>query len=312
MRRLRSRITPLAGVLAISLAALGLAGCTQHNPTASGTSGTVVIANHGTDVAIAKSPQSIISLSPTATEMLYAVGAGKQIKAVDDQSNYPGKAPKTSLSGITPNADAIAGYKPDLVIVQADANGLLHSLSKLDVPVLVEPSAKALDDSYRQIAEIGTATGHTQQAKTVVGSMKTTIDDAVHSASATSKKLSYYYEVDSTYYTATSKTFIGQIFAAFGLVNIADKADSTDSGGYPQLSADYVIHANPDLVFLADTVSGKQSVQTVADRPGWNNMGAVKDQRIVELNDDVASRWGPRVAQLAQQVANAVNHVATA
>ena len=97
----------------------------------------------------------IVSLSPTATEDLFAIGAGKQVVAVDDQSNYPANAPLTKLSGYTPNAEAIAGYKPDLVVVSFDANHIVEALGKLKIPVLVEPTASTLAQAYGQITQLG-------------------------------------------------------------------------------------------------------------------------------------------------------------
>ena len=114
-----------------------------------------------------------MSLSPTATEDLFAVGAGKQVIAVDDQSNYPANAPMTKLSGYTPNAEAVAGYQPDLVVVSFDANHIVEALGKLKIPVLVEPTAPTLAQAYAQIEQLGKATGHTAKAAAVVARMKT-------------------------------------------------------------------------------------------------------------------------------------------
>ena len=116
------------------------------------------------------------------------------------------------------------------------------------------------------------------------------------------RKLSVYHELSPDYYSATSKTFIGGIYKLFGLRNIADAADSTASG-YPQLSAEYILGANPGLIVLADTRCCGQSVGSVAGRPGWSNVAAVKTRSVVAIDDSVASRWGPRVVQFVQAVA---------
>jgi iron complex transport system substrate-binding protein len=248
----------------------------------------------------AAAPHRIISLSPTATESLFAIGAGKQVVAVDDQSDYPKRAPKTTLSGFTPNVEAIASYRPDLVIVQYDAGGVIEALRKLEIRVLVQPSAKNLAVAYAQIRQLGTVTAHKRAALALVKRMQTTIARALKSAPK--KRLSVYHELSPDFYSATSKTFIGGIYKLFGLRNIADAADSTASG-YPQLSGEYILGANPSLIVLADTRCCGQTVAAVGKRPGWSNVSAVRTRSVVAVDDSVASRWGPRVVQFVQTVA---------
>jgi iron complex transport system substrate-binding protein len=260
-------------------------------------------------VTIKARPGRIVSLSPTATEDLYAVGAGPQVVAVDDDSDYPANAPVTKLSGLTPNLEAIAKYQPALVIASQNSNGLVSGLGKLGVPVLVEPAAATLTDAYDQIVQIGQATGHAQQAARTVAAMKGEIAADVRQAGVSHKDLTYYWELSSSpYYSVTSSTFIGQIVGLFGLKDIADAADKASDGGYPELSEEYVVTARPQIIFLADNqpADGGQSPAIVAKRPGWSVIPAVKDNEIVGLNDDIASRWGPRLPQLVAQIAQAV------
>jgi iron complex transport system substrate-binding protein len=249
-----------------------------------------------------------VSLSPTATEMLFAMGAGGQVVAVDDQSNYPPEAPHSNLSGFQPNVEAIAADNPDLVVVSNDTNGIVASLKTLKIPVLVEPAATTLDDSYHQIAELGDATGNGGGAATEITSMKDKISSIVSSIPKRSTPLRYYHELDNTYYSVTSKTFIGAIYTLVGLVNIADAADKQGSG-YPQLSAEYIVNANPDFVFLADTKCCQQNAASVAARPGWSTLSAVRNGRVVALDDDIASRWGPRTPDLLAAVAAVLEKV---
>ena len=255
-------------------------------------------------VTIAAKPVKIISLSPTATEMLFAIGAGKQVIAVDDQSNFPADAPKTDLSGFKPNVEAIAQKQPDLVVIGDDSQKLSDALGALKIPTLLEAPATTLDDSYAQLAQLGAATGHGAEAKQLATDVAKGIDAAVAKAGKRTKALTYYHELDPTYYTATAKTFIGQIYAKFGLVNIGDSAD--DGSGYPQLSAEKIVAANPDLVFLADVKCCQQTADAVSARPGWNVITAVKAKHVVALDDDIASRWGPRVVDLANSIATAL------
>jgi iron complex transport system substrate-binding protein len=248
-------------------------------------------------------PHRIISLSPTATESLFAIGAGKQVVAVDDQSDYPKRAPRTSLSGYTPNLEAIAGFQPDLVVISGNPGDVVGGLRKLGIRVLLQPAAKNLGEAYAQIRQLGVATGNRKSANALASRMKKTIAKTI--ASVPRRKLSVYHELDPTYYSATSQTFIGRIYKLFGLRNIADAADSTASG-YPQLSGEYILAQNPSLIVLADTRCCGQSAASVASRPGWSGLAAVRSHRVVGIDDSVASRWGPRIVNFVQAVARAL------
>jgi iron complex transport system substrate-binding protein len=245
-----------------------------------------------------RQPARVVSLSPTATEMLFAIGAGQQVAAVD--SNYPEEAPKTDLSAYEPNLEAIAKYKPDLVVYSDDPGDLAAGLGKLAVPALQQPAAKTLDDTYAQLDQLGRATGHVAEAAQLATTMRAEI--AKIAAAKPTHQLTYYHELDKNLYTATSKTFIGQLYAQLGMKNVADAADK-DASGYPQLSAEYLVKADPDLIFLADTKCCGQTARTVAARDGWGDLTAVRTGGVVELDDDIASRWGPRVVDFLRTVA---------
>ena len=256
----------------------------------------------------AAAPQRIVSLSPTATESLFAIGAGKQVVAVDDQSDYPKQAPRTSLSGFTPNVEAIAGYEPDLVVVSYDPNGLVGTLRGLGIRVLVEGAAKTLDDAYVQIKQLGTVTGHAKQATALVARMKKRIGELVAKGTRRARGLTVYHELEPDLYSVTSKTFIGRVYSLFGLKNIADAADSTGSG-YPKLSPEYVVQQSPDIIVLADIKCCGQSIKTVAARPGWSRIAAVRSSTVLRIDDSIASRWGPRIVDFVRGVAAALDHL---
>jgi len=326
-------LTPkLAAVIAIAAAA-ALAGCASASTSSGGTASSgassgsasspaagspaaaagsefpVTLTAANGPVTIKAKPVRIVSLAPTATEDLYAVGAGPQVVAVDQNSDYPASAPVTKLSGLTPNLEAIAKYQPDLVISYQNANGLVSGLTKLGIPVLIEPSAATLNGAYAQIDQIGQATGHLAQAQRTVTSMKAQIAATVRQAGSSHPGLTYYWELTaSPYYSVTSSTFIGQIVGLFGLKNIANAADKASDGGYPQLSAEYILKAQPQIIFLADNqaADGGQTPAVVAKRPGWSAIPAVKHDEVVGLNDDIASRWGPRLPLLVAEIAQAV------
>ncbi|HYN92866.1 MAG TPA: ABC transporter substrate-binding protein [Pilimelia sp.] len=258
-------------------------------------------------ITLAERPEKIVALSPTATEMLFAIGAGSQVTAVDSNSNHPPEAPKTDLSGFQPNAEAIAAKKPDLVIISNDLNKIVDQLTQLKIPVYLASAAVTLADSYRQIGDLGALTGHRDEAGALTERMKSDIAKLVKDAPQPADKLTYFYELGTELYSATSKTFIGSLFSMVGLVNIADPADADGTkGGYPQLSEEAILKADPDLIFLADTKCCKQSPATVKARPGWATVNAVRAGNVVGLDDDIASRWGPRVVELLRTIVDAV------
>jgi iron complex transport system substrate-binding protein len=259
-------------------------------------------AAHQTPRAKHRYPHRIISLSPTVTEDLFAIGAGKQVVAVDNQSNYPKRAPRTSLSGVTPNVEAVASYHPDLVLISYDPGNFASQLHELGIKVVNEAAANNLKQAYGEILGLGRLTGHTRGAKAVVRSMRTHLATIVASVPKTRRHLRVYHELDPTYYSATSQTFIGSIYKLFGFRDVADAAGGTGDG-YPQLSAEYIIAKDPQIIVLADTRCCGQSYTTVAARPGWSSISAVQHHRVVAANDDVASRWGPRIVEFARSVA---------
>ncbi len=288
-----------AAVAALSVLAACGEGAVNPNATPSPTSASPAVA----------APKRIVSMSASATEMLFAIGAGPQVVAVDSNSNFPAEAPKSDLSAYEPNVESIVKLTPDLVVISDDIKNLKAQLTTLKIPVLHEPAAKTLDDSYAQITELGEKTGHAAEAAALVASMKQKVADLLKEAPKPAAPLSYFYELDNTLYTVTSKTFIGQLFTLAGLANIADPADKA-GGGYPQLSAEFLVKADPDLVFLADTKCCKQDATTFAARPGFGKLKAVKNGDVVALDDDVASRWGPRVTDLLSSIVTAAKAAA--
>ncbi|MCX6535253.1 MAG: ABC transporter substrate-binding protein [Actinobacteria bacterium] len=254
------------------------------------------------DLTLATQPMRIVSLSPTATEMLYAIGAGKQVVAVDDYSNFPAEAVAlgTALSGFEPNVEAIAGFKPDLVVISNDPGGLMDQLKTLSVPVFMAPAAATFDDAYAQIEQLGLLTGHLDTAVQVSSQMKADISAAVAEVKIPTTPLTYFHELDNTLYSATSNTFIGQVYSLFGLKNIADGVETGND--YPQLSAEVIVKANPDIIFISDS----DSVETVAARDGWGKLKAVTSNQVILLPADIPSRWGPRLVEFVIAIRDAV------
>lgn len=252
-------------------------------------------------------PKRIISLSPSATEDLFAIGAGKQVIAVDDNSNYPANAPFTKLSSFTPNVEALIAYHPDLVIIQSTAtksDAVVAQLKKLKVAVYIEHTPANLQGAYGEILELGKVTGNSTKASALVATMKKSISSILTSAKLSNPK-SFFHELDNTLYSATSGTFIGTVYNDFKLTNIADAASKADDGGYPQLQSEYVIKANPDFIFLADAPDG-ETFQTVSSRAGWSTITAVSSKKVIALPSDLPSRWGPRIVDFYKFIASSV------
>jgi len=251
-------------------------------------------------------PARIVSISPTATEMLFAIGAGKHVVAVDNQSTFPALAPRTSLSNYRPNVEAIAGHQPDLVVLSSSA--IAEPLRRLGIKTLVLPPAETLDESYAEIRKLGTATGFEPESEQLVGKIRRDIAKITAEVPDRRDRPAAYYEIDNTFFSADSTTFIGQLLKLAGLRNIADEA-TKDSSGFPQLSSEFVVQADPAVIFLADTLCCGQTAQKAAARPGFAKVQAVRNGRVVELDDDIASRWGPRVVELYRQLVDATKEL---
>jgi iron complex transport system substrate-binding protein len=263
-------------------------------------------------VTLKAKPVRIISLAPTHTESLFAIGAGAQVVAVDDQSNFPADATKvkSNLSGFTPNIEAIAGYEPDLVVMSADTEDhVVAQLGSLGIPVWIGPAASTLEDVYSEIQQLGVLTDHSAQASSLISKMKADVQSILADVPETEVPLTYYHELDNTYYSVTSHSFIGQLYSLANLRNIAD--DASAGNDYPQLNAEYIITSDPDLIFLADTKCCGESGKTVAARDGWSGITAVENGHVIEMDDDISSRWGPRVVDYLRAIVDAVKAAAS-
>src|SRR3954447_24989432 len=234
----RSRAAVLAALLLsllLALTACGGSSAGDSGATSESSAGhwPVTVTGDNAKLTLDAQPEKIVSMSASATEMLFAIGAGDQVEAVDSTSNYPEDVPTTDLSSFTPNAEAIAGYDPDLVVLSDDLNGIVDALDALKVPTLLLGAAQDLDDSYAQLEPLGDATGHADEAADVTADMQDRIKAAVASVPQDVEGTRVYHELDPTFYSAGSSTFIGGIYSLFGLENIADGA-ADPAGGYPQ------------------------------------------------------------------------------
>jgi iron complex transport system substrate-binding protein len=262
-----------------------------------------------------------VSLSPTSTETLFAIGAGPQVQAVDSDSNYPTHGlPSKRINALNPSVESVLGIckaasgststKPNLVIISYDANSIKEKLSALGIKVVEQNAPTSLAGALSQIRQLGGLTDHVAKAHALASSLARTIAADVKSVLAhPNKKITVYYELDPTYYSLTSTTFVGALMKSLGVVNIADAGATSADAGYPQLSGEYIVSANPKLIFLADTICCRVTPTKVAARPGFAKVSAVVNDHVVNLNDDIASRWGPRLGILMNQITAAVKKV---
>jgi iron complex transport system substrate-binding protein len=301
MRKLS--LVGVAGLFLFSLSACSSSSETTDTTVAVETASYPVTVG---DLTLESQPMRIVSLSPSATEMLYAIGAGAQVVAVDDYSNYPAEAAAlgTMLSGFEPNVEAIAGFTPDLVVIAYDPSNLVEQLNALSIPVFIASAAVSIDNVYEQIEQLGVLTGHAAESLQLSSQLQADIQAAVAGITMPTEPLSYYHELDNTLYSVTSNTFIGQVYALFGLRNIADNVEAGND--YPQLSAEVIVSADPDLIFLADTKCCNETAETVAARDGWGGLKAVTNNRVIELDDDIPSRWGPRLIEFVNAIRDAL------
>ncbi|MBT3246452.1 MAG: ABC transporter substrate-binding protein [Actinobacteria bacterium] len=295
---LNLRLPVLLGVLAVASTACG----SDTGSGESALSGVATTTVAPTTTTVPDGPAAIISLSPTATEILFAIGAGDQVIAVDNMSSYPADAPVSELSGFTPNVEAIAGYEPDLVVISYDPGDLVEGLEALEIPTVMQWAANSIDDTYSQTTELGQLTGHATEAAAVNASIRDGL--AAFAGDPVGSGMTYFHEIDNTLYSATSTTFVGQLYALLGLENIADPADEAGFG-WPQLSAEFILESDPDIIFLADAAWG-ESAETVAARPGWDVLTAVMDGHVVPVDQDTSGRWGPRVVDFIESVKAAI------
>lgn len=284
---------------------LTLVGCgkTQQSAPKQTWPLTITSGNHNT--TLAKVPERVVALSATATETVFAIGAGQHVVAADAFSTYPAEAPDTGMNATQPDAKTVLGFQPELVIISADANKLLEAMNKANVPVLIQPRADTVSDIYTQISDLGKVFDRSANAAKVIKETKGKIDNATRRVPKTGEVASYYIELSPDFSTATSRSYLGEILGKFGLRNIAD-ARGTEDNAFPKLSSEYIVAANPNFIFLADVGNPSQSIDAVRARPSWASIAAIKSNHVTPLDDNIALTWGPRIGNLADAVATAL------
>ena len=302
------------GALALSLALLLVLAAACGDDGDKGTSTPTVAATAATQypltltdgksrsVTLEDAPQRIASLSPAATEVLFAIGAGDQVAAVDKFSDYPPEAKtRQQLDAFEPSVEAIAGAQPDLVFVFYDPGNLVDGLARAGLTVFFLETPTSVEGVLEQIRLLGQATGHPQEADELVATMQQAIGDIQEQVADVEQGPRLFHEVDNQLYTVAPASFVGSLYTILKAQNIAAGTDQA----FPQLSQEAIIEANPEVIILGDAAGG-ETAETVKARPGWGSISAVKNSRIYVIDPDIVSRPGPRLVDALGTLAQAL------
>jgi iron complex transport system substrate-binding protein len=257
----------------------------------------------GRQVTIERSPTRIVSIAPSNTEMLFALGLDERIVGVDSYSTYPPEAEQKPQVGsyLEPDLERVVAAEPDLILAtEAHLGTVLPELDALGLPtVVIEPTD--LDEVFSGMLLVGTIADTSPQAKQVVCELQARVD-AVTAAVAGAPRPRVFFELSPDLYTAGPGSFVDDLISRAGGDNVAAGAAEL----WPQLSAEAVVSADPQVILLADHEAGVTAEQ-VAARPGWQNVSAVQQGRIVSLDSDLVARPGPRVVDGVEAIAAALH-----
>jgi len=250
------------------------------------------------EVSLPAPAQTVVSLAPSNTEILFAVGAGSQVVGRDMFSDYPAEAASVQDVGGSMgeyNLEAIVALQPDLVLAGGiNPPELVAALEELGLTVYFLPNPLTLEEMYANLETVGALTGHAAEAADLIESLAArvaAVDEAVATAEA---RPTVFYELDATDpaspYTAGAGTFVDQLIARAGGMNVAGEIETP----WAQVDIETLLTYDPDLIILGDSAWG-QSAETVAARPGWQELAAVQSGAIHPFDDNTVSRPGPRL-----------------
>lgn len=290
-------------LILISLLA-GLSACAPSQ--AAKTAAPVVLTDGlGREVRLEAVPQRIVSLAPSTTEILYAIGAGPQMVGRDEFSNYPEEAlALTSVGGSMGdyNLEQIVSLKPDLVLAaEINTPEQVKALEDLGLTVYYLSNPASVEGVYDLLTTAGQLTGRTSEAQALVDNLKTRVGAVKAKAAQAQTAPKVFYELDGSDpakpWTAGSGTFIDQLITLAGGENVAASME----GSWGQFSQEALLVANPDFILLGDAAYGTTPEQ-VAARPGWDQITAVKNGEVLPFNDDTVSRPGPRLVDALEEL----------
>lgn len=241
--------------------------------------------------AAAEDGPAVVTLSPAMTEMMYGLEAGDLVVAADSLSDFPAEAPAVEdLSAFEPNAEAIAGFEPDLVVMTYDPSDIVAQLDALGIDSLLLEPPTTFEQVLDQIIELGEAVGHGPEAIILTEEMREGVDAAAAEVEGLDGT-TYHYDFGDGY-LATDATFQGDILNQMGLSSIATPEDLP-------VSDEFVLAADPDVII----VTSQEAADELAARPGFDELSAVQNERFIIVGTDISSRWGPRLVEFAESVA---------
>ena len=254
----------------------------------------------GRIVTLPAAAQKIVSLAPSNTEILFAIGAGAQTIGRDEFSDYPAEAQSLpSVGGSMGNysTEQIAALKPDLVLAaEINTPEQVKAISDLGLTVYYLSNPKTLEDLYVNIEIVAKLTGHETAAAALVDSLKARVAAVDEKIAPLSSRPTVFYEIDASDpakpYSAGPGTFVDLLIERAGGANLVGLIGITDP--YPQVSLEQVVSADPGIILLGDAAYGT-TPESVAQRPGWEKLAAVQNQQVFAFDDNLVSRPGPRL-----------------
>ena len=259
----------------------------------------VVTDSDGFELELAEPPSRIISFSPGATEILFAIGAGAQVIAADEFSDFPAETASLERVAYTaPDPERSLSLDPDLVIMATNQQQSIEQFRGLDLVVLFNREPDSVQGVLDNIALLGQVTGHQAEAEALIADMQARIDAVEEAIAGIEEGPRVFYELSDSLFTVGPNTFVGGYLTLLKASNVAHGAESP----FPQLTAEALIEANPEVVLLADAAFGADPA-TVAARPGWDAIDAVVNGRLYPVNPDIGNRPGPRIVAAIEEVA---------
>ena len=257
-----------------------------------GDEGILLVDDYGRTIKLDGIPQRIVSTAPTPTEILFAVGAGSQVVGVDDYSDYPAEvANLTKVGSYTLNTEVIIGLQPDL-IVSSDLVPIsqLELLEDRGIPFVVL-ATRTLDDVLKDVRLVGILTGHVEEANSLADSLEDRIDAVTEKTQSETVVKPRVYVEYYPYWTYGPGSFGNDLIALAGGINIAENTSSE----YPMLTSEFVIAQDPEVIVYTVGYMTTTTVEDIASRAGWDEISAVVDDEIYSLDDNLMSRYGPRI-----------------
>ncbi len=262
----------------------------------------------GNEVTIEEQPDSIVSLLPSATETLFALGLDEEIVGVSDYDNYPAKAAdKEKVGSMDLNLEAILALQPDVAFLQdyhvANASDGIKQLQAAGIEVVIVEIGSTFDSVYKSIEMIGKATGKSTEADQIVTGMKDKVKELQEKAEGITETKSVWVEISPQpdIYTAGNGTYINEMLEIIGAVNVAG-----DLEGWPKVSEEEAVNMNPDVILTTYGYYVEDASEQILARDGWQEVTAVKNEEVYDIHSDMVTRSGPRLVEGMEEIAKAV------